>query len=117
MTKKRLADLIGVTPIMILRYETGENAPSDESLEKIARALQFPKEFFLGPEVDHPRRDNASFRGMASKSDKIMDAALASGAIAFLFDDWITNSYSRPCPDVLDLQHESPQMAAMLLRQ
>ncbi len=117
MTKKGLADLIGVTPNTILRYEVGEMAPSDDSLEKLARALQFPKEFFAGPEIDQPRRDNASFRGMASKSDRIMDAALASGAIAFVLDDWITKDYSRPEPDVLDLQHQDPHTAAMLLRQ
>lgn len=117
MSKKGLADLIGVAPNTISRYETGELTPSDENLEKISRSLQFPKEFFSGHEIDHPRRDNASFRGMASKSDRIMDAALASGAVAFLLDDWLTKQYLRPEPDVLDLQHESPETAAMLLRQ
>lgn len=117
MSKKGLADAIGVKPITILRYEAGEMKPSSENLEKIAHCLQFPREFFDGPEIDEPRRDNASFRGMASKSGRIMDAALASGAIAFLLDDWITGSYSRPEPDLLDLQHEEPASAAVLLRQ
>jgi Zn-dependent peptidase ImmA (M78 family)/DNA-binding XRE family transcriptional regulator len=116
MSKKGLADAIGVSPITILRYEAGEMAPSGENLEKLARCLQFPKEFFCGPEVDEPRRDNASFRGMASKSGRIMDAALASGAIAFMLDDWITRSYCRPEPDLLDLQREEPAAAATLLR-
>lgn len=117
VSKKGLADLIGVSPNTVLRYEAGEIAPSDETLEKLARCLQFPKNFFDGPEFDEPRRDNASFRGMASKSARIMDAALASGAIAFMLDDWIAKSYSRPEPDLLDLQHQDPQTGAMLLRQ
>ncbi|QBR70981.1 XRE family transcriptional regulator [Beijerinckiaceae bacterium] len=117
MTKKGLADLIGVAPNTILRYETGEIPVSDEVAQKIASQLQFPLSFFNGQEIDEPRRDNASFRGMASKSGKIMDAALASGAIAFLLDDWIARSYSRPEPDVLDLQHQDPISAAMLMRQ
>src|SRR5579863_10452290 len=117
MTKKGLADLIGVSPHTILRYEAGEISPSDENLENLSRALGFPKDFFSGLEIDQPRRDNASFRGMASKSDRIMDAALASGAIAFLLDDWITNAYSRPEPNILDLQHLEPSSAAVLLRQ
>jgi Zn-dependent peptidase ImmA (M78 family)/DNA-binding XRE family transcriptional regulator len=117
MSKKGLADLVGVTPNTIMRYEAGDIAPSDENLEKIARYLVFPKDFFNGPEVDEPRRDNASFRGMASKSARIMDAALASGAIAFLLDDWIAKSYNRPEPYILDLQHVEPHTAAMLLRQ
>jgi Zn-dependent peptidase ImmA (M78 family) len=117
MTKKGLADLIGVSPNTILRYEAGEISPSDENLENLSRALRFPKEFFVGLEIDQPRRDNASFRGMASKSDRIMDAALASGAIAFLLDDWITTTYSRPEPNILDLQRLDPSSAAVLLRQ
>ena len=117
MSKKGLADCVGVTPNTILRYEAGEIEPSDENVEKIATCLRFPKAFFDGAEVDEPRRDNASFRGMASKSDRIMDAALASGAIAFLLDDWIAKSFNRPEPDLLDLQGVDPQTAAMLLRQ
>jgi Zn-dependent peptidase ImmA (M78 family)/DNA-binding XRE family transcriptional regulator len=117
MSKKGLADLIGVTPNTVLRYEAGEITPSDDILGKIADCLQFPKTFFDGPEVDEPRRDNASFRGMASKSARIMDAALASGAIAFMFDDWIAKDYNRPASDLLDLQHVDPSTAAMLLRQ
>jgi Zn-dependent peptidase ImmA (M78 family)/DNA-binding XRE family transcriptional regulator len=117
MSKKGLADAIGVTPNTIIRYEDGEIQPSNENLEKIARCLGFPKPFFDGGELDEPRRDNASFRGMASKSARIMDAALASGAIAFMLDDWITKSYNRPSPDILDLQHVAPHTAAMLMRQ
>jgi Zn-dependent peptidase ImmA (M78 family)/transcriptional regulator with XRE-family HTH domain len=117
MSKKGLADSIGVTPNTILRYEAGEITPSDDNLEKIAACLQFPKGFFDGPEDDEPRRDNASFRGMASKSARIMDAALASGAIAFMLDDWIAKTYDRPGPAVLDLQRVEPHTAAMLLRQ
>jgi Zn-dependent peptidase ImmA (M78 family)/DNA-binding XRE family transcriptional regulator len=117
MSKKGLADLIGVTPNTILRYESGEITPSPEVVEKLAHHLKFPIKFFDGAEMDEPRRDNASFRGMASKSGKIMDAALASGAMAFLLDDWIARDFDRPEPDVLDLQHENPHSAAMLLRQ
>jgi Zn-dependent peptidase ImmA (M78 family)/DNA-binding XRE family transcriptional regulator len=117
MSKKGLADAIGVTPNTIIRYEDGEIQPSYENLEKIARCLGFPKAFFDGGELDEPRRDNASFRGMASKSARIMDAALASGAMAFMLDDWITKSYNRPSTDILDLQHVDASTAATLLRQ
>jgi Zn-dependent peptidase ImmA (M78 family) len=117
MSKKGLADCVGVTPDTILRYEAGKIAPSDENLEKISSCLQFPRSFFDGPEADEPRRDNASFRGMASKSARIMDAALASGAIAFMLDDWLAETYNRPGPDILDLQGVDPATAATLLRQ
>lgn len=117
MTKKALADAIGVAPNTIMRYETGELGPSEDNLQKIATVLKFPLSFFHEAEFDEPRRDNASFRGMASKSAKIMDAALASGAIAFMLDDWLGRSYNRPEPDIPDYQHVDPHTAAMLLRQ
>jgi Zn-dependent peptidase ImmA (M78 family) len=118
MSKKGLADSIGVTPTLILRYEDGELKVPDDRLAKIAASLRFPIEFFLGPEIDEPRRDNASFRGMASKSARVMDAALASGAIAFMFDDWISRLYSRSdAPNLIDLHGVDPRSAAMLLRQ
>src|SRR3546814_21058902 len=72
---------VGVTPNTIHRYECGEISPSEESLALLASALSFPKSFFLGADLDKPRRANASFRGLASKSARVMDAALASGEI------------------------------------
>jgi Zn-dependent peptidase ImmA (M78 family)/DNA-binding XRE family transcriptional regulator len=117
MSKKGFAELIGVTPNTIIRYETGEIAPTDENIGKMAASLGFSVSFFHGKDVDEPRRDNASFRGMASKSGKVMDAALASGALAFLLDDWIASEFYRSGDNLLDLQLEPPETAAMMLRQ
>lgn len=117
MSKKGLADKIGVTPNTIIRYEAGEVVPPDENIERLAQALEFPVEFFSGNDIDVPRRENASFRGLASKSDRIMDAALASGAIAYLFDDWVAREFGAPEPDLIDLGHQDPGTAAKLLRQ
>jgi len=117
MGKTTLAAAIRVTPKMILRYESGETIPPDEVIERMARVLDFPVPFFLGADIDEPRRDNASFRGMASKSGRIMDAALASGAMAFLLDDWIARKFAREEPNLLDLQHQDPISAASLIRQ
>jgi len=117
MSKKGVADAVDVTPNTILRYESGEIIPGEDVLDRLAVSLDFPKAFFFGEDADEPRRDNASFRGMASKSGKIMDAALASGALAFLLDDWFSNKYDRPEPNVPDLRHQQPETAAIMLRQ
>jgi len=118
MSKKGVAEQIGVTPNTIHRYETGQIVPPEENVERLASALDFPLSFFSGADVDEPRRDNASFRGLASKSDRIMDAALASGAMAYIFDDWISGHYGRAEPDLPDFKEGmSPDMAAKLLRQ
>lgn len=116
--KTTLGARVGLTPKTLSRYENGEVPnPPQENLDRLANALEFPVSFFGGGDIEEPRRDNASFRGMASKSDKIMDAALASGAVAYLLDDWITNEFNRPEPQLLDLPHEKPAAAAGLLRQ
>ncbi|MHC1550093.1 helix-turn-helix domain-containing protein [Phyllobacterium sp. K27] len=117
MSKTELAELVGVSPNSIIRYESGEITPSDENLKRLADILSFPVGFFAGEDIDEPRRDNASFRGMASKSAKIMDAALASGTLAFILDDWVGSEFYRSEANLLDLQHEAPETAAMLMRQ
>ena len=118
ISKKALAELIGVEPNTVSRYESGKILPTDGVVEKIAIGLDFPAEFFFGHDVDEPRRENASFRGMASKSGRIMDAALASGAIAFLLDDWVARQYFRPDPNLPDLDGvKDPETAANILRQ
>jgi Zn-dependent peptidase ImmA (M78 family)/DNA-binding XRE family transcriptional regulator len=117
MSKRGIAEKVGLTPNTIHRYEEGAIVPSKESIAKLAAALDFPVSFFLGADIESPRRDNASFRGLASKSARIMDAALASGAMAYLFDDWVSEEYGRIETDLLDLGHQEPVAAAKLLRQ
>jgi len=118
MSKKGVADNIGVTPNTIHRYETGEIVPSPENLARLSAALDFSASFFDGADIDEPRRDNASFRGLASKSDRIMDAALASGAMAYIFDDWVSQRYNRVEVELPDFKEGiSPDTAAKLLRQ
>ncbi len=118
MTKKGLADLVGVSAITIHRYEAGEIEPSPENLEKIAKLLEFPQSFFGGADIDQPRRENASFRGLASKTARVMDAALQSGTLAYLFDDWVSTRYGRVKLDLPEFEPEMPpQVAAKLLRQ
>lgn len=118
MTKKRLAEAIDLSTVAIHRYEIGEDSPSEGSLSKIAVALDFPIAFFRGGDCDQPRPENASFRGLASKTARVMGAALASGALAYLFDDWVSKRYSRVDLDLPEFEATmSPHMAAKLLRQ
>lgn len=120
MSKKGFAEKVGLAPMTIFRYESGELAPSDETVDRFATVLEFPSNFFYGADVDYPRRDNASFRGLASKSGKIMDAALASGAMAYLFDDWVwkQDRFVSVEPDLPDLSGGiAPDVAAQILRQ
>ena len=117
LTKKGLAEAIGVTPHTILRYESGEMVPSDEIIRKIARTLEFDYEFFFMDEVDEVSEQAASFRSMAAMTARERGAALAAGSIAFIFNDWVERLFDLPTPDVEVFSGEKPDLAARSLRQ
>jgi Zn-dependent peptidase ImmA (M78 family)/DNA-binding XRE family transcriptional regulator len=117
LSKKELAEAVGLTPHSILRYESGETAPTDEIIGRLAKLLGFPDGFFHGPDIDPPPEDTASFRSMRTMSAKERDAALAAGAIAYIVSDWVELHFDLPKPDVLDLNGDTPEIAALSLRE
>lgn len=117
LTKKELAEAVGLTPHSILRYESGESSPTDEIIGRLARALGFPEAFFHGSDADQPPEDAASFRSMRAMTARERDAALAAGAIAYILSDWVELHFDLPLPDILDLGGDTPETAARSLRE
>lgn len=116
-SKKDLAEAVELTPHAILRYESGENEPTLPVVQRLARVLQFPIDFFFDPEIDTPHEDAASFRSMSAMSARERDAALAAGALAYLMSDWVDRRFDLPAPDLIDLSDEEPEVAARSLRE
>jgi len=73
--------------------------------------------WFSGSELHQPSSQTASFRSQARMAASTRDAALASGALAFLLNDWLEERFSLPSPDLPDLREEEPEAAAITLRQ
>ena len=120
MTARRFAEALGVTPVTISRWERGYNEPSPTILAAIAEALRFPPDFFLQDDLDEPVTEAASFRGLTAMTAKERNAALAAGALAYLFTDWVRERFNLPKPDLLDLgelRGEHPERAARMLRE
>lgn len=117
LTKKRLAQLVGVTPRTILRYEIGEIAPQDDTQARIAKVLNFPVTFFHADDVDEPATDAASFRSLTAMTAASRDASLAAGSVAFLFTDWVHQRFDLPEVKLIDLSDTKPEAAARSLRQ
>ncbi|AYM65653.1 ImmA/IrrE family metallo-endopeptidase [Agrobacterium fabrum] len=117
LTKKGFAEVLGVTPHTVLRYESGDISPSPETLERIAQILDFPSAFLCAPDVDEIVSDAASFRSLTSMTAKDRDAALAAGTLAYLFSDWVDDNFSLPEAALIDLKGENPEVAARSLRQ
>lgn len=117
LNKTQFANLIGVDLRSVTGFEHGEFEPSADTLKRIADALRFPALFFSGAEIHEPSNRTASFRSMARMAAAHREAALASGALSFLLNDWIEERFALPQPDLLDLREEDPETAAMVLRQ
>ncbi|HEX2243205.1 MAG TPA: ImmA/IrrE family metallo-endopeptidase [Gammaproteobacteria bacterium] len=117
LTKKALAEFLGITPHTVLRYESGEICPPDDVVKRISKFLNFPEAFFSADEIEELSTDAASFRSLSSTSAKDRDAALAAGTIAFLFADWVEERFGLPQEDLIDLSDEEPEVAARSLRQ
>lgn len=100
LTKKHLAELVGVSDRAITAYEAGEMLPQRDTLEQIARVLEFPMAFFSGPDLEEIPTEAASFRSMARMTASQKHSAQASGSLALALHDWISQRFKLPATDV-----------------
>lgn len=116
LNKTALASAIDVDLRSVSAYEAGEYAPAPDTMRKLASTLRVRTDFFgLGP-LPGPEADQVSFRAVSKLSATKRDMALANGAIAFAFADWLDKRFTLPSPDVPDLRQDGPEQAAMALR-
>jgi Zn-dependent peptidase ImmA (M78 family) len=98
--------------------ENGENAPEDETVEKLARVLGYPVKFFFQDDPEQIDVNAVSFRSLSKMSAKERDAAIAAGKIGIEVSTWIEDKFNLPNPDILDLSYETdPESAAKSIRQ
>ena len=118
LTSKGLADVIGMSPVTVTRLEKASNEPEPETVDAIARALGFPREFFFGDNLEGPCKDTASFRGLTAMTAAEREAALAAGALAYMLADWVMARFNLPVSDLIDASQErDAAKAARWLRQ
>ena len=118
LTAKALAEAAGVSYVTISRLENGENVPDDETVAKLAKALNYPIKFFSQDDPESIDVNAVSFRSLSKMSAKERDAAIAAGIIGLEIAAWIEERFNLPKPDLLDLSYETdPEAAAKSLRQ
>ena len=118
LTAKALAEAAGVSAVTICRLENGENAPDDETLANLAKALNYPIGFFLQDDPEPIDVHAVSFRSLSKMSAKERDAATAAGGLGLDLAAWVEQRFSLPKPDLVDLSYETdPEAAARSLRQ
>jgi len=116
LTKLGLAQLLGVDRKVVQRFESGHSPLPETCLEKLCTASGYPREFFEKSSFDFPSATGVSFRSLRSLTQSTRDAALAAGALAFEFDDWIVGRYGLPEHQLVQIENQSPEEAAMFLR-
>jgi Zn-dependent peptidase ImmA (M78 family)/DNA-binding XRE family transcriptional regulator len=118
LTAKALSERTGLAADTISRLENGSNVPDDTTIDKLAKALGFPHEFFLDQDPDDIDTGAVSFRSFSKMSAKERDAAISAGCLGLQLSAWVEDRFSLPKPNLIDLSYETnPETAAASLRQ
>jgi Zn-dependent peptidase ImmA (M78 family)/DNA-binding XRE family transcriptional regulator len=119
LTKKDLAEALGVSTRMLNQYDSGDSLPSEATIEKMIEVLRFPRQFFVGTTVEEPSVAGVSFRSLSAMTRRQRDQAIGSAALAALLDDWISDRFALPTANVprYDSTDADPELAAAGVRQ
>ena len=118
MSAKVLAETAGVDHDTITRLVQGKHTPGSDTVDRLARALDYPKEFFLREDPEEVDASAVSFRSFSKMKAGERDAALSAGALGLMVNAWVEARFGLPDPDLLDLSHETnAHVAASYVRQ
>jgi Zn-dependent peptidase ImmA (M78 family)/DNA-binding XRE family transcriptional regulator len=118
LTGKGLAERAGLSAVTVSRLENGENEPDHDTVEKLARALDYPVEFFFDDDPEGLNTEAVSFRSLTKMKPKERDAAIAAGSLGLQLSDWVETQFHLPKANLIDLSYETnPEIAARSLRQ
>ena len=117
LTQRELADVCSKTSQYISMLERGEWVPSQEMVNEIARALDFPSSFFFKEPIELTDDDALSFRARRSMKSETRDVGLGTGDIAAnIISVDLEERFRLPNPDIPDYSSRSPEEAADQLR-
>jgi len=117
LTKTELAKLAGVSVRSITGWESDQHEPLPETVDELARVLDFPVGFFEGPDLEELTPDTASFRALSKLTAKQVGRAVAGGTLACAVHDWLAERFRLPTPDLPQhLDGEDPERAAEVVR-
>ncbi|ENK2913171.1 ImmA/IrrE family metallo-endopeptidase [Vibrio alginolyticus] len=123
LTKKALADLIGISSKTVSVYESHQPQfeLQDEMIQKFAHALGYPFGYFFKDIEDTVDPESISFRAVTKLSSGLKLATEASSLNALELSEWIDSKFkSLPRVDLPDYSHDNRhdcEVAAMELRE
>ena len=117
-TKKMLAEAVGVTGQAITSYEDQSLYPSEDTITRIAFAIDYPRTFFLLPDLELVGHEDATFRARRALKANNKYKAIATGVIATeILSVYLRSQFRFAVSDVPDLTGEEPEVAARIVRQ
>ena len=119
LTKKALAERVGVSGAAITVFENGSRSPSDDTAERLAAELGFPLEFFYGDEIESVHPGMPSFRLLGSMTARVRDRVLSTGTLAAaVVSPYLQNRFTLPDVQVPDVGSDgmSPAMTSAGVR-
>jgi Zn-dependent peptidase ImmA (M78 family) len=117
-TARTLAERAKIAPVTLSRIVNRQQIADEATIDKLARALAYPRSFFFRDDIDPLEVSSASFRSLRAMTALERDAALSAGSLAYELADWTKGRFNLPLTDILDLSHErNPAGAARTLRQ
>jgi Zn-dependent peptidase ImmA (M78 family)/DNA-binding XRE family transcriptional regulator len=117
LTKGALAEAAGISPRNLHLYEKNGQVPEDETVARLASAVDFPKAFFYGSDLEEPPIEATSFRSLSRLTARLRDQALASGTIALALSDWMDARFKLPKPNIPQYSGIPPETAAEAVRE
>jgi Zn-dependent peptidase ImmA (M78 family)/transcriptional regulator with XRE-family HTH domain len=116
-SKLAFAKKVGVTRKSVEAWEAGTNKPVEDAIAQIIRVTGFPRDFFMGDDLDEPSVDSGSFRSMKTMTAAQRDMALSQAALGLHFNAWLTKKFGLPPAEIPNLGREpDPEAAAEFVR-
>jgi len=117
LTKLAFAKKVGVDRKSVEAWEAGKKKPTEDAIAQIIRVTEFPREFFMGDDLDEPCVDSGSFRSMKTMTAAQRDMALTQAALGLHLNTWLTKKFELPFADIPNLGREpDPETAAEFVR-
>lgn len=118
LTCKALAESAALAQDTITRLELGKHHPDEQTVRRLAQALNYPEEFFFADDPRDVTTEAVSFRSFSRMSARERDAAVSAGSLGLELMEWVESRFALPAPNLIDLSYQRDvEAAAMDLRQ
>jgi Zn-dependent peptidase ImmA (M78 family)/DNA-binding XRE family transcriptional regulator len=116
LTITKLGRETSISTRSLSAYENGHQQPAIDVVRMLATALRVPPAFLQSDDIDEVPVESVSFRALTKMTASQRDTALAAGRLAMLLEEWITERFQLPEPDLPSLPDRDPEMAAGIVR-